>query len=71
MDTVGTPAGSDPHEPQESDISSRAGLLPEEQALGSADPQAQAEEILRDSINRTDEPDDPDDLEHRGSDESV
>lgn len=31
----------------------RATLLPEEQATGSADPQAQAEEVLRDSERRT------------------
>jgi hypothetical protein len=31
-------------------------LLPEEQAAGSADPQAQAAEILAESDSRTDEP---------------
>jgi len=38
-------------------ISHRAELLPEEQEAGSDDPHRQAEEILRDSDERTDHPD--------------
>ena len=42
--------------PDESDIESRAELLPEEQAAGSDDPHAQAEQILDESQERTDDP---------------
>jgi hypothetical protein len=38
-------------------VDERAGLLPEERAAGSADPQAQAEEILAESAERTEHPD--------------
>ncbi|GAA4925457.1 hypothetical protein GCM10025331_05720 [Actinoplanes utahensis] len=50
-----------------------ADLLPEERAAGSADPQAQAEAILADSDERTDDPTAAPDsfLERRTSDESV
>ena len=34
----------------------RAELLPEEQAVGSADPEDQAREVLRDSDRRTEHP---------------
>jgi hypothetical protein len=37
-------------------ITGRAELLPEEEAAGSDDPQRQAEEILRESDERTDHP---------------
>jgi hypothetical protein len=37
-------------------ITSRAELLPEEEAAGSDDPHRQAEEILRESDERTDHP---------------
>lgn len=37
-------------------IASRAELLPEEAAAGSEDPQHQAEQILRESDERTDHP---------------
>jgi hypothetical protein len=37
-------------------IASRAELLPEEETAGSEDPTHQAEEILRDSDERTDHP---------------
>jgi hypothetical protein len=42
--------------PDDERISSRAELLPEEEAAGSDDPQHQAEEILRDSDERTEHP---------------
>lgn len=42
--------------PQEKDVESRAALLPEEQAAGSDDPEAQAEAILEDSERRTEDP---------------
>lgn len=50
-----------------------ADLLPEERAAGSADPQAQAETILADSDERTENPEAAPDsfLERRTSDESV
>ena len=38
-------------------VHERAELLPEERAVGSADPQAQAEEILAESVDRTEHPD--------------
>lgn len=38
-------------------VGERADLLPEERAAGSADPQAQAEEILAESVGRTEHPD--------------
>ena len=38
-------------------VDERADLLPEERAAGSADPQAQAEEILAESVDRTEHPD--------------
>src|SRR4051812_33778179 len=38
-------------------VEERADLLPEERAAGSADPQAQAEEILAESVDRTEQPD--------------
>jgi hypothetical protein len=40
----------------ESRIDRRADLLPEERAVGSDDPQAQAEAILEESDDRTDHP---------------
>ena len=42
--------------PDEDRIESRAELLPEEEAAGSEDPRHQAEEILRDSDERTEHP---------------
>ena len=42
--------------PEQSDIESRAELLPEEQDAGSDDPHAQAEQILAESAERTDDP---------------
>ena len=56
--------GNDPETPEEIDeetqerhVASRAELLPEELAVGSDDPQAQAEAILADSEERTEHPD--------------
>jgi hypothetical protein len=40
--------------PDEHDIDTRAELLPEEEAAGSDDPHAQAEQILEESAERTD-----------------
>ena len=42
--------------PDEQDIETRAELLPEEQAVGSDSPQVQAEAILEESLERTDDP---------------
>ena len=42
--------------PDDERIESRAQLLPEEQAAGSDDPEAQAEQILAESDERTDDP---------------
>ena len=42
--------------PDDERIESRAELLPEEQAAGSDDPEAQAEQILAESDERTDDP---------------
>jgi hypothetical protein len=46
----------DPSEPDEERVASRGQLLPEEQAAGSDDPQAQAEAILADSDARVADP---------------
>lgn len=42
--------------PEEDHIKSRAELLPEEVAAGSEDPEEQAEAILEESQDRTDDP---------------
>jgi hypothetical protein len=42
--------------PDESAVESRAELLPEERDAGSDDPHAQAEQILEESEERTDDP---------------
>jgi len=42
--------------PDEDRVTSRAELLPEEVAAGSEDPQRQAEAILEESQQRTDDP---------------
>lgn len=46
----------EPDYPDAEHVASRAELLPEEQRAGSADPEAQAEEILEESAERTDDP---------------
>jgi hypothetical protein len=46
-----------PEEPEDRHVGSRAELLPEELAVGSDDPQAQAEAILAESQERTEHPD--------------
>jgi hypothetical protein len=52
------PGGSDDVPPSDQAVSARAeALLPEELAVGSDDPHAQAEVILEDSERRTDVPD--------------
>lgn len=70
---------SDPDEqtadqqPGEQQRRERAQLLPEEQVVGSDDPQAQAEVILQESRERTEHPD-PDDSAQSGrrrSDETL
>ena len=45
------------YDAEERHIRQRARLLPEERAAGSDDPQAQAEAILADSEDRTENPD--------------
>jgi hypothetical protein len=42
--------------PEDARVESRAELLPEEQAAGSQDPTAQAEAILEESDERTEDP---------------
>ena len=42
--------------PEDARVESRAELLPEEQAVGSEDPTAQAEAILAESDERTEDP---------------
>lgn len=44
-------------EPPADAVAERADLLPEERAAGSADPQAQAEAILAESVDRSEHPD--------------
>jgi len=48
---------SDDDQTQARHVASRAELLPEEQAVGSDDPLAQAEAILAESAERTEHPD--------------
>jgi len=43
--------------PDERDVDTREELLPEEQAAGSDDAHAQAEVILEESLERTEDPD--------------
>lgn len=43
--------------PDERDVETRAELLPEERAAGSEAPRAQAEAILEESLERTEDPD--------------
>ncbi len=45
------------HDPDQQHVEQRAALLPEERAVGSADPQAQAEAVLAESQDRTEHPD--------------
>ena len=54
----------------EHNVETRADLLPEERAAGSADPEAQAEAILAESEERTLHPD-ADEGGHRTSEETV
>ena len=56
IDATPLPENSD-DETQARHVASRAELLPEEQAVGSDDPQAQAEAILLESEERTEHPD--------------
>lgn len=57
MDTQRGPEDQDPIGGEDSDrVAKRAKLLPEEQAVGSDDPEAQAEAVLADSDERTDDP---------------
>ncbi|WP_169570527.1 hypothetical protein [Nocardioides insulae] len=44
------------HTPDEDRIASRAELLPEENRIGSEDPEAQAEAILEESDERVEDP---------------
>ena len=48
---------TDPMTPEQDAVDERAHLLPEELAVGSADPQRQAEAILQESAERTQDPD--------------
>ena len=62
-----------PEEPPDDAVAERAELLPEELTVGSDDPRAQAEEILEESIERTEHPD-PDESTQSGrrrSDETA
>ena len=43
--------------PDDRNIAKRSNLLPEEKAVGSDDPKAQAEAVLADSLERTEHPD--------------
>jgi hypothetical protein len=44
-------------DPEQRHVEERAELLPEEQAVGSADPRAQASVVLEESEDRTEHPD--------------
>ena len=51
-----TPPEGDQDDAQARHVASRAELLPEEQAVGSDDPQAQAQAILEEAQERTEHP---------------
>lgn len=59
--------------PSEEQVAHRAALLPEERAVGSDDPEGQAEAVLTDSAVRTEVPDaaPTTHLERRRSDEAL
>ena len=56
-DPTSAPESAPDAEAEERHVQSRAELLPEELAAGSDDPQAQAEAILAESLERTEHPD--------------
>jgi len=56
-DPTSAPDSAPDAEAEERHLESRAELLPEERAAGSDDPQAQAEAILAESLERTEHPD--------------
>ena len=56
-DPTAAPDSAPDAEAEERHVESRAELLPEERAAGSDDPQAQAEAILAESLERTEHPD--------------
>jgi len=56
-DPTSDPTSTPDAEAVERHVESRAELLPEELAAGSDDPQAQAEAILAESVERTEHPD--------------
>ena len=56
-DPTSAPDSAPDAEAEERHVESRAELLPEELAAGSDDPQAQAEAILAESLERTEHPD--------------
>ena len=56
-DPTSAPDSAADAEAGERHVESRAELLPEELAAGSDDPQAQAEAILAESLERTEHPD--------------
>jgi hypothetical protein len=60
-------------DPGQERVANRANLLPEEEAVGSEDPEGQAEAILEDSDARTEDRDAAPDkfVEHRRSDDVV
>ena len=59
--------------PPGEEVAARAALLPEERAVGSADPEAQAAAVLEDSLLRTEVPGAAPamHLEHRSSQDTV
>lgn len=63
----------DPVQPEDERVATRSGLLPEEQVVGSEDPEGQAEAILEDSeVRQADRDAAPDAVvEHRRSEDTV
>ena len=56
-DPAATPDPTPPADAEDRHVGTRAELLPEERAVGSDDPAAQAEAILAESRERTEHPD--------------
>jgi hypothetical protein len=52
----GLTSGGMTQKPDERDVETRAALLPEEQVVGSESPHDQAEAILEESLERTEDP---------------
>lgn len=67
------PGPTDPSPEHDPHVDTRAELLPEERTVGSADPAEQAEQVLADSAERTEQPEAAPTtfVEHRTSEQAT